>query len=95
MNSLNEATLAELLAMEVKEPEPYDPSVPLIRRIAMNIRGFRKAARMSQEELAVQAGLSPEYLSLVEGRIENISMENLDKIARVLNVAPHEFLQRS
>jgi transcriptional regulator with XRE-family HTH domain len=54
---------------------------------------LREAADMSQQELAVAAGLSVAVVSLIEqGGRENPKLDTLVKLARVLNVTFDELI---
>ena len=53
-----------------------------------NIRAYRSAQDLSQEALAYKSRLTPNYLGCVERAQANISVHNLERIARVLKIAP-------
>lgn len=53
---------------------------------AANMRGLRVAKGLSQERLAALARLHPNYISSVERRERNISIDNIAKIAAALAV---------
>ena len=59
---------------------------------ARNIRRTRRLQEMSQEALALKAGLSRAYLSEVEREIRNISIDNMGLLAEALNVALKDML---
>jgi transcriptional regulator with XRE-family HTH domain len=54
---------------------------------------LRKAAHLSQETLAFQSDLDRSYVGQVERGEGNISLKNIGKLARALNVTPAELLQ--
>jgi transcriptional regulator with XRE-family HTH domain len=55
--------------------------------LARNVKSLREAQGLSQQELAVAAGLSVAVVSLIEqGGRENPKLDTLVKLARVLNV---------
>ena len=60
--------------------------------IGENVRCFRYKMNWSQEALGSQTGLHHDYLGRLERGQVNISVENLVKIASVLDVAPHFLL---
>ncbi|MFC1613916.1 helix-turn-helix domain-containing protein [Gemmatimonadota bacterium] len=63
--------------------------MPKLRKIlADNIRACRKEKKLSQEKLAELCGLHRTYVGSVERAERNISIDNIDKIARALNVQP-------
>ena len=60
--------------------------------VADNVRALRKAAKLSQEELAHEAGVDRTYISQVERRQRNVTIVVLAKIATGLNVTPDKLL---
>lgn len=50
------------------------------------VRELRKANKMSQEELSYLAGLHRTYIGMIERAEKNITLVNIDKIARALKV---------
>ena len=59
---------------------------------AANVRRFRKAQSISQEKLAEYAGLHTNYISSVERGERNISICNIERIARGLGVSMPDLL---
>jgi DNA-binding XRE family transcriptional regulator len=51
-----------------------------------NVRRFRKANELSQEELAYEAGLHRTYIGMIERAEKNITLLNIQKIADALEV---------
>jgi XRE family transcriptional regulator, regulator of sulfur utilization len=51
-----------------------------------NMRHRRKELGMSQEELGDRAGLEQSYVSNVEAGTRNVSIDNIARIARGLNL---------
>ncbi|MFA4828842.1 MAG: helix-turn-helix transcriptional regulator [Thermodesulfovibrionales bacterium] len=51
-----------------------------------NIRTYREAKNLSQEQLADLCGLHRTYISHVECGKRNVSIENIEKIAQALRV---------
>lgn len=74
---------------------PGHRSAPIIRVIADNVRNLRKAAELSQEELADEAGVDRTYISQVERGQRNITVSVLAKIASALKVSPDKLLVAS
>jgi transcriptional regulator with XRE-family HTH domain len=62
---------------------------------ARNLRRLRNAKGMSQDSLALDAGISRSYLSQIESGSYYVSIKIVGKLADVLNVEPEEFLKRS
>jgi transcriptional regulator with XRE-family HTH domain len=67
----------------------------IIGVVADNVRSLRKAAGLSQEELAHAAGVDRTYISQVERRQRNVTIVVLAKIAKALSVAPEKLLLAS
>ena len=57
--------------------------------LALNVKYYRKKRNLSQEELSFNSGLHRTYISSIECKRRNISIESLAKIAKVLNVEPY------
>lgn len=53
--------------------------------LAFNIKKARLSALMSQASLAEKSDLSPSYISRVENARENISLDNMSKLANALD----------
>lgn len=60
----------------------------LIDLVSKNIRHYRKICGISQEELAYRAGLHRTYIGSVERGERNLSLLNLELIAKALGVSP-------
>ena len=54
------------------------------------IRELRQAKGISQEELAEKAGLDRTYISSVERGKRNISLLNIERLAKALGVKPRQ-----
>jgi transcriptional regulator with XRE-family HTH domain len=63
------------------------------RRVGLNIRDFRKAKGISQEELAFESGLHRTYISGVERGVRNPTVIILEKIAAALDVPSTRLLE--
>jgi transcriptional regulator with XRE-family HTH domain len=60
--------------------------------IGTRIRELRNARRMSLSEVAEQASISTATLSRIETGKQNIDVELMTLIARVLHLSPHDLL---
>ena len=60
--------------------------------LARNLRRLRVSAGLSQEELAYRTGLHRTYISSIERGKRNVSIDNLFKIARGLEIGPEELI---
>ena len=61
--------------------------------LSNNIRKYRAARQLSQEDLAELCGLHRTYISDIERCERNVSIDNIGKIASALNVSPADLLQ--
>ena len=61
---------------------------------AKNLKQLRRAAGLSQEELAFRADIDRTYVSALERGIYNASVITIEKLAEALDVEPTAFLQR-
>ncbi|WP_069883211.1 helix-turn-helix domain-containing protein [Bosea sp. BIWAKO-01] len=62
--------------------------------LAANIRRYRRTAGLSQEELALRAGVDRTYVSAIERCRYSASVDVLDRIARELGVEAAALLTR-
>lgn len=65
----------------------------ITQKVGSRIRELRKAAGLSQEKLALAAGLDRTYIASVESGKRNISIINLEKIINSLNCTFADFFQ--
>ena len=65
---------------------PIKRSHPLLRTVGARLRKARKAAGLSQEELALAADLDRSFVSGLERGEFNVSLLVLAQLARELNV---------
>jgi transcriptional regulator with XRE-family HTH domain len=62
--------------------------------VARNLRRLRRSRRLSQEELADQAGINRNYVGMLEREENAATVDMLEKLADVLDVDPIEFFKR-
>lgn len=55
---------------------------------------IRKKNNLTQEKLAEKCDLSARYISYIENRKENISVDTLEKSAQSLNVESYELVKK-
>ena len=67
-------------------------STSLREVLAKNLRVIRNKLGLSQEQLADEAGLHRTYIGSVERAEINISIDNIEKIAKALKVKPSRLL---
>ena len=63
--------------------------------LARNLVLLRRKRGWSQEELAFQSGLHRTFVGHVERQIRNISLDNIERLARTLGVPVHVLLTPS
>jgi len=61
------------------------------RQFGETVRELRKAAGLSQEELADLAELDRSYVGCIERGERNLSIENVCRLARAIGVSPSDF----
>jgi len=62
--------------------------------LSLNLKRFRQAKGLSQEELAHRAGLDRTYISALERCIYSASIDVLEKLAEQLGTDPAELLRK-
>ena len=60
-------------------------------RLGERIRFLRKELKLSQEALALKAGLDRTYVASIENGTRNVSILNIERLASALNVSLVEF----
>lgn len=58
-----------------------------------NLQRIRRTRKMSQEELAHQAGIDRGYVGKIENRHYSASLDIIEKLAEALDVHPKEFFE--
>ena len=61
--------------------------------LATNVRRLRLAVGLSQEAFGEACGLDRTYISAVERRIWNVSLDNIVKLAKALRVEPWQLIK--
>lgn len=61
--------------------------------LAENMRKYRARQGFSQEELAAICGLHRTYISDIERCERNLSIDNVEKIAKAFNISVSELLK--
>jgi transcriptional regulator with XRE-family HTH domain len=69
-------------------------SANILERLSANVKRVRVARGYSQEELAQVCGLHRNYVSNVEQATVNITLANLEALARGLGCTEEELLRR-
>ena len=65
----------------------------LLKQFGNKVKKLRQAKCWSQEELARRAGLHRTYIGSIERSERNISLINIEKIAKALNVSITKLLK--
>ena len=79
--------------MPAAAKKPAPPARPEIRSVlAVNLIALRASRAWSQEALAHEAGLHRTFVAHVERQVRNISLDNLEKLAKALGVSTYELL---
>lgn len=60
---------------------------------AQNVQRRRKERGLSQEQLAALAGVHRTYVGMIERSEKNITLLNIEKIAKALNVEIKDLLE--
>lgn len=68
---------------------------PARMRLAMNLRELRTASGYSQEALAEEANFHRTFVSQVERGMNNISIDNIDRLSAALGVDIVDLLKRN
>lgn len=64
-----------------------------LMRVARRIASERRAAKMTQEELANRLGIAVRNLQRVEGGHQNLTLLTVAKIASAIGVRPEDLLR--
>jgi transcriptional regulator with XRE-family HTH domain len=61
--------------------------------LADNLRALRAERQWSQEDLALECELHRTFVAHVEREARNISLDNIEKLAKALHVPVHRLLE--
>ena len=64
-----------------------------LKKFGQNIKRFRLALGLSQEDLALKAGIERSYMGKIERGEGNPSLRRIISIAKTLRVQPYELLK--
>ena len=65
----------------------------ILRQFGDKIAFLRKKAGWSQEELGERAGLHRTYIGSIERHERNISLLNIERLAKAFNLKPFELIK--
>jgi transcriptional regulator with XRE-family HTH domain len=63
-----------------------DSSHQILKRFGERVRAKRVALGLSQEALATKAGMHRTYIGMIERAEKNVTLVNIDKLAKALEV---------
>ncbi len=66
---------------------------PILLRFGKNVQVLRREQQLSQEQLAEIAGVHRTYIGMIERAEKNITLCNIEKIAKALNVRISQLLE--
>ena len=67
-------------------------ATPARKQLGEKIRRLRKKQGISQEELGFRSGVHRTYIGAIERAEQNVSIDNIHKIAKALKVSPKDLL---
>lgn len=67
---------------------------PILVLFGHNVQKYRKELGLSQEKLAEIAGIHRTYIGMIERAEKNITLCNMERIAKALKVQIQELLQK-
>ena len=67
--------------------------IDIQKKFGDTLRGLRKQKGLSQEDLAFKSGLHRTYISDIERGSRNLSLKNIEKIAKALGASPKSLLE--
>lgn len=68
---------------------------PTRKQFGKRLRELRKKGNLSQEELGFRAGLHRTYIGAIERAEQNVSVDNIHKLAKALKIAAEELFKKS
>jgi transcriptional regulator with XRE-family HTH domain len=69
-------------------------STDILKIFGVNVQKCRKEKRISQEKLAELTGVHRTYVGMIERAEKNITLRNMEKIAKALNVEIKDLLEK-
>lgn len=65
----------------------------ILIKFGKKVRAERDKLGFSQEELASRAGVHRTYIGMIERAEKNITLENIEKVAKALNLKLSDFFR--
>ncbi|HUD43934.1 MAG TPA: helix-turn-helix transcriptional regulator [Patescibacteria group bacterium] len=69
-------------------------ATPTRKQFGKRLRELRKKVELSQEELGFRAGIHRTYVGAIERGEQNISIDNIHKLAKALKISPDELFKK-
>jgi len=63
----------------------------ILIKFGQKVREHRLKLGLSQEELAARAGVHRTYIGMIERAEKNITLENIERICKALNLSIRDF----
>lgn len=60
--------------------------ISILIKFGQKVKKIRNEQKISQEELAFRAGLHRTYIGMIERAEKNITLVNIEKISKALNI---------
>ena len=70
-----------------------EPDNNLRKKFGLRVRELRKKMGLSQEELGFKANIHRTYIGAVERGEQNVSLDNIGRLAKVLKVSLQELFK--
>jgi len=80
---------------EMAKPSPSYSGNPALVSIGETVKAVRKKDGISQEALALAAGLDRSYMGGIERGEHNLTVINLLRVSEALGLTPSELLKKS
>lgn len=80
---------------EMAKPSPSHSGNPALVSIGETVKAVRKKDGISQEALALAAGLDRSYMGGIERGEHNLTVINLLRVSDALGLTPSELLKKS
>ena len=66
----------------------------ILETFGQNVQKYRKERKVSQEKLAEISGVHRTYVGMIERAEKNITLRNMEKIAKALGVEIKDLLEK-
>lgn len=70
---------------------PVNMKIGVLVKFGRRVREERAKLGLSQEELAFRAGVHRTYIGMIERAEKNITLENIEKMAKALKISIADF----